>query len=194
MDNDALDLVDVGDRGLGDTTVLVDDRLLPAHAGNRVKGSVPDVDDVAGKPRQGLAPVSAVIIQHGCQVFRGHAKPLSPRRFVVHFGWRVRYEQMRFDAASTRSTSAALVLSPQISRCFPMIQTSPGGWSADRASLECRRDRRPALPRLVSVAISSSPKPVSDRSKPSASSSPSSRPSSSLSQPAFSASLLSAMM
>ena len=50
------------------------------------------------------------------------------------------------------------------------------------------------IAQFSSPASSSPPKPVSERSKPSASSSPSSSASRSLSQPAFSASRLSAMM
>ena len=63
---------------------------------------------------------------------------------------------------STWAMVSGSVLSPQISRCFPSSQTSPGGWSMLRGLGMSSGSVRPAVPRLVRAAISSSAKPVSD--------------------------------
>ena len=86
---------------------------------------------------------------------------------------------MRAHAAQQpRSTSSASVLSPQISRCRPSSQRSPGrltgstGASGTSSSPRARRPRRRR--RRAAASSSSSPKPTSRRSKSSASSSRSS--------------------
>ena len=92
-------------------------------------------------------------------------------------------------------TVSDTVASPQMSRCRPSVQTSPGKTKAacSRAAVKSKSSSATSPPGSAkSFSISSASKPVISRSKPSSLRSANSRAKSSSSHPALSASLLSA--
>ena len=67
--------------------------------GRRMQRAVPDVGDVAGEQRPGLAPVGAVVVQHlAGAAGRGGAGLVAPGRIVVDAVGRVGDHQLRLDA------------------------------------------------------------------------------------------------
>ena len=64
--------------------------------GGGVQRPVPDVGDLAGKQRPGLAPVGPVVVQHLAGApGRGGARPVAPGRVVGHAIGRIGRHQMR---------------------------------------------------------------------------------------------------
>ena len=117
---------------------------------------MPAVDDIAGKQRPGLAPVGAVVVEHRSlgQSLRGDAPVALARRdrSPRHRADRSR-SRCGFTPSSTRSTSSALVLSPQISRWLPSSQRSPGTLTGcSGTSGTSSGSVRPGVPRLVSAS------------------------------------------
>src|SRR5215472_7557831 len=91
-----------------------------------VQRPVPDISDIPGKQHIGLPPVRAVIVEHLALRELAGTMARAPGRIIVDpirgsltISWGC-------DPASTGSTFAALVLSPQPTRWSPNSQTSPG--------------------------------------------------------------------
>ena len=93
-----------------------------------VQRPVPHISDIPGKQRVGLPPVGAVIVEHLALRELAGADPTagSPGRIIADpirgsltISWGCA-------PASTGSTSAALMLSPQPTQWSPNRQMSPG--------------------------------------------------------------------
>ena len=143
--------------------------------GRRVQRAVPDVGDVAGEERPGLAPVGAVVVQHLAGApGRGRAGLVPPGRVVLHAVGRIGDHQQRGHAAEhpldvgrhggVAAEQPVRPEQPEVARPADRVR---------RASPEPRPRPRGRRPRrrapASSWSSSASEKPTTDRSKSSAS-------------------------
>ena len=90
--------------------------------------AVPDIGDLAGEQRPGLAPVGPVVVQHLAGALRRRepgARCARPGRSPRHRAGRSTIRCGR-TSPSSRATAAGSVLLPQSSRCPPSSHRSPG--------------------------------------------------------------------